>query len=258
MANLQKLRQECSEVKALMPTSESSETSDPPRDLLSDLDSDSLPQTPSTGSSPTHEARRISRGQGDIAGLDFLSAGARAHDMEADLDLLPTKEEVMKHIGDGDGLGERDSHFRQTDVHVSTKFDEPESQGASTISKDHTDKHSNEDEDEHEDQRLEKSCLLGDPAPDDDHETAHKLQTFIESVTSKLLERNHNSRTASSTSVSGSGDSVTSELRDIRVSSGTSSPSTGIRLASPTKQPLLQEMSAPIQEHTSDEKSVAC
>lgn len=63
--------------------SESSEASDQARDILSDLDSDSLPQTPSTGLSPVH---------GAMAGRD----------MEADLDLLPTKEEVVKHIGEED------------------------------------------------------------------------------------------------------------------------------------------------------------
>ena len=59
--------------------SESSEASDQARDILSDLDSDSLPQTPSTGLSPVH---------GAMVGRD----------MEADLDLLPTKELSLIHI----------------------------------------------------------------------------------------------------------------------------------------------------------------
>ena len=66
--------------------SESSEASDQARDILSDLDSDSLPQTPSTGLSPTHGAK----------------TGLAGRDMEADLDLLPTKEEVVKHVGEED------------------------------------------------------------------------------------------------------------------------------------------------------------
>lgn len=66
--------------------SESSEASDQARDILSDLDSDSLPQTPSTGLSPAHGAK----------------TGLAGRDMEADLDLLPTKEEVVKHIGEED------------------------------------------------------------------------------------------------------------------------------------------------------------
>ena len=88
ISSLEKLRQECSEVKMLVPSqrSESSEASDQPRDILSDLDSDSLPQTPSTGLSPTHGALTALVGR----------------DMEADLDLLPTKEEVVKHVGEED------------------------------------------------------------------------------------------------------------------------------------------------------------
>ena len=75
-------------MKMLVPSqrSESSEASDQPRDILSDLDSDSLPQTPSTGLSPTHGALTALVGR----------------DMEADLDLLPTKEEVVKHVGEED------------------------------------------------------------------------------------------------------------------------------------------------------------
>lgn len=223
MSSLEKLRQECSEVKMLVPsqTSESSEASDQARETLSDLDSDSLPQTPSVGNSPSHGAQ---------SGIGIVST-----DMESDLDLLPTKEEVVKHICGGDML--------LGQLSLGTSIDEEDDFSRSKS-----------DVDEDDSQQSEHSHLL---QTDEDQETEMKLRNFMDSVTSKILERSHSSSVGASCEQSVQGKH---EDRSIRVAMGGNSPASvsGSMTASPSKQPLLREMSEPAQERGLDEKSIEC
>ena len=110
--------------------------------------------------------------------------------------------------------------------------------------------------DEEEGEVSEKSHLLADA---EDEETARQLQNFMESVTTKILERNHNGL---ETLPADSGTSPEAEDRDIRVAMGTESygsTSQTERASSPSsKQPLLQEMSEPSQDIGSGDKSVEC
>ncbi|KAK7110983.1 hypothetical protein V1264_014772 [Littorina saxatilis] len=269
MSNLDKLRQECSEVKSevnmLIPTqkSDSSEASDQQRDTLSDLDldSDSLPQTPSTGQSPIHEpsnptnslfspthtpsnptnslfspthtlsnptnslfspTHTLSNPTNSLfspthtlsnpthrsfsptnspaspthnpsasthMGLNsthLLLSGLGEHDMEADLDLLPTKEEVVKHTG------EEDLHSLSRDMdHDSLKvLSLDDMDHDSDTEQDHDHNHNDDAEDDEEDSETtesEKSHLLGQSQ--EDEETVRRLQNFMESVTSKIRDR---------------------------------------------------------------------
>ncbi|XP_067656739.1 coiled-coil domain-containing protein 149-B-like isoform X2 [Haliotis asinina] len=152
--SLAKLKAECEEMKMLVPRqmSQSSENSDQ-RDILDSLDSDISSVTSTPNISPAHKG---------------LAPGGTTLCME-DLDLLPTKEgciritdkgEVQSLLGDGDC-----SSFN---IQCSG---------------------SNEDTtDENPEESIEEEVTLDDI---EDKETAEKLKTLMEDVTTKIKEQSH-------------------------------------------------------------------
>ena len=112
------------------------------------------------------------------------------------------------------------------------------------------------DEDNDEVQESENTRLLADT---EDEETARQLQNFMESVTTKILERNQSGQ---ETLLLDASASPKAENRDARVSVGTESYGSvnQTELVSPptSKQPLLQEMSEPSQDIGTGDKSVEC
>ena len=110
----------------------------------------------------------------------------------------------------------------------------------------------NEEEDG-ETPETENSRLLGDS---DDSKTAQQLQTFMESVTAKILEQQHH-RGASPAEHSTSGRG---EERGVRVVGGVAEPlcQSDLVTSQSHKQPLLQEMSEPTQDREADDQSVEC
>lgn len=115
-----------------------------------------------------------------------------------------------------------------------------------------------DDETSEDGETLESEHLLLNGSTEDE-ETAVHLQNFMDSLTTRLLERTRSSRAAASLEHSAHGKH---EEKEVKVSKGGDSfgliTQSGDPVASLAKQSLLQEMSEPTQEHLSDQKSVEC
>lgn len=115
-----------------------------------------------------------------------------------------------------------------------------------------------DDETSEDGETLESEHLLLNGSTEDE-ETAVHLQNFMDSLTTRLLERTRSSRAAASLEHSAHSKH---EEKEVKVSKGGDSfgliTQSGDPVASSAKQSLLQEMSEPTQEHLSDQKSVEC
>ena len=155
-----------------------------------------------------------------------------------------------------------------------------------------SDAYEDENEDNEKSQLLDKDYSFNEDNDEEDAETAKRLQTFMENVTSKILERTHQNSGSTNANVirSSCNDSRANSIslfdtedpyhktsaveKDSPISSSLakestlsnaavgvghnkSSSSSACLLGSPSKQPLLQEMSEPSQEDSGD-KSVQC
>ena len=113
------------------------------------------------------------------------------------------------------------------------------------------------DEEDSETPDSEHSHLLGETS--EDRETARQLQSFMETVTSKILEQSRGGR---GTLPPEPGASPKTEDRDVRVSQGKESQGpvsqTELVTSATSAQPLLQEMSEPSQDLGTGNKSVEC
>ncbi|KAL8620462.1 hypothetical protein ACOMHN_048395 [Nucella lapillus] len=294
MSSLEKLRRECSEVKMLVPCqrSESSEASEHAHDAasVSDLDStDSVPQTPSANLSPSHHHHHhrvlgalSSREVLELMGREEGGVGGLARGMDEDLDLLPTKEEVMKHVeeeneelgesvfsedGGGGGGGDQDfDHLHLTPTDPNTD-EQPTSPGV--LEDEEAEEDEEDDEEDNDDEAgAESSRLLEET---EDTETARQLKTFMECVTAKILEQNHgrggvgnlrNEQGSPSPSPNSSSSTAQEDKRNVRVVQTTETvgqlSSAELTASQSSKQPLLREMSAPAQDCEPEAKSVQC
>ncbi|XP_076460985.1 coiled-coil domain-containing protein 149-like [Babylonia areolata] len=275
VSSLEKLRKECSEVKMLVPCqrSESSEASDRAHDAISDLDStDSVPQTPSVDLSPSHGplGRLSSQEVSELMGREERSeamvlggeggrgggGGVVGSDMEADLDLLPTKEEVVKHVSEECGEGVFRDHSSLQDLeHLSLSPSDHDHDTEERPSNPGMQQEDDDDEEADDDESgAEQRCLLGEA---EDKDTARQLKNFMESVTAKILEQNHHTR-GGPLPLGERDPSPRVERRDPMVVGTEAVTQLELTPSQACKEPLLQEMSEPVQEHDVEQKSVEC